>query len=83
MTKTWWEAPMGGSVSSFLKAEWKVSDTGSAHWASRIVILIKKSRSNFSKLVIMLSGQKINNKSIFFVIKHRWMASKKVMIEVV
>jgi hypothetical protein len=25
---------MGGSVLSFLKAEWKVSDTGSAHWAS-------------------------------------------------
>ena len=23
MTKTWWEAPMGGSVLSFLKAEWK------------------------------------------------------------
>jgi hypothetical protein len=34
MTKTWWEAPMGGSVLSFLKAEWKVSDTGLAHWAS-------------------------------------------------
>ena len=30
-TKTWWEAPMEGSVLSFLKAEWKVSDTGSAH----------------------------------------------------
>jgi hypothetical protein len=25
----WWEAPMEGSVLSFLKAEWKVSDTGS------------------------------------------------------
>jgi hypothetical protein len=25
---------MEGSVLSFLKAEWKVSDTGSAHWAS-------------------------------------------------
>ena len=24
---------MKGSVLSFLKAEWKVSDTGSAHWA--------------------------------------------------
>ena len=34
MTKTWWETPMGGSVLSFLKAEWKVSDTGSAHSAS-------------------------------------------------
>jgi len=25
---------MEGSVLSFLKAEWKASDTGSAHWAS-------------------------------------------------
>ena len=33
-TETWWEAPMEGSVLSFLKAEWKVSDTSSAHWAS-------------------------------------------------
>jgi hypothetical protein len=32
--KFWWEAPMEGSALSFLKAEWKVSDTGSAHWAS-------------------------------------------------
>jgi hypothetical protein len=24
---------MEGSVLSFLKSEWKVSDTGSAHWA--------------------------------------------------
>jgi hypothetical protein len=36
-TKTWWEAPLEGSVLSFLKAEWKVSDTGSAHWASSYV----------------------------------------------
>ena len=33
-TETWWESSMEGSVLSFLKAEWKVSDTGSAHWAS-------------------------------------------------
>jgi hypothetical protein len=26
----------GGSVLSFFKAEWKVSDTGSAHWASSL-----------------------------------------------
>jgi hypothetical protein len=39
MTKTWWEAPMGVSVLSFLKAEWKVSDTGSAHWASSFIVL--------------------------------------------
>jgi hypothetical protein len=38
MTKTWWKAPMGGSVLSFLKAEWKVSDTGSAHWASSLIV---------------------------------------------
>jgi hypothetical protein len=36
-TETWWEAPMEGSVLlSFLKAEWKVSDTASAHWASSL-----------------------------------------------
>ena len=35
-TKIWLEAPMEGSVLSFLKAEWKVSDTGSAHWASSV-----------------------------------------------
>jgi hypothetical protein len=27
---------MEGYVLSFLKAEWKVSDTGSAHWASSL-----------------------------------------------
>jgi hypothetical protein len=32
--ETWWETPMEGSVLSFLKAEWKVSNTGSAHWSS-------------------------------------------------
>ena len=35
-TETWKEAStcMEGSLLSFLKAEWKVSDTGSADWAS-------------------------------------------------
>jgi hypothetical protein len=28
---------MEGSVLNFLKAEWKVSDTGSAHWASSLI----------------------------------------------
>jgi hypothetical protein len=28
---------MEGSVLSFLKADWKVSDTGSAHWASSLL----------------------------------------------
>jgi hypothetical protein len=36
-TTIWWVAPMEGLVLSFLKAEWKVSDTGSAHWASSLV----------------------------------------------
>ena len=36
-TEAWWEAPMEGSVLSFLKAEWKVSDAGSAHWASSLI----------------------------------------------
>jgi hypothetical protein len=39
-TETWWEAPMEGSVLSFLKAEWKVSDTGSAHWASSLSLKV-------------------------------------------
>ena len=32
---------MEGSVLSFLKAEWKVSDTGSAHWVSSLNIVNK------------------------------------------
>ena len=30
---------MEGSVLSFLKAEWKVSDTVSAHWASSFMFI--------------------------------------------
>jgi hypothetical protein len=32
---------MGGSVLSFPKAEWKVSDTGSAYWASSLELYKK------------------------------------------
>ena len=32
---------MEGSVIRFLKAEWKVSDTGSAHWASSLLFVRK------------------------------------------
>jgi hypothetical protein len=41
-TETWLEAStcMEGSVLSFLKAEWKVSDTGSAHGASSLLHVI-------------------------------------------
>ena len=47
-TVTWGEAStcMGGSVLSFLKAKWKVSDTGSDHWASSFCLL-----SNHSMLI--------------------------------
>ena len=31
---------MEGSVLSFLKAEWKVSDTGSAHWAFCLILFL-------------------------------------------
>jgi hypothetical protein len=31
---------MEGSVLSFLKAEWKVSDTGSAHLASSLQLIV-------------------------------------------
>jgi hypothetical protein len=41
---------MEGSVLSFLKAEWKVSDTGSAHWASSL--FWDKKNSVFYKLLM-------------------------------
>jgi hypothetical protein len=43
------EAPMEGSVLGFLKAEWKVSDTGSVHWSSSFDYFIIESGqcSNF------------------------------------
>ena len=48
-TEIWREAPMEGSVLSFLKAEWKMSDTGSAHWASSFIFNIEsKTRIYFT-----------------------------------
>jgi hypothetical protein len=48
---------MEDSVLSFLKAEWKVSDTGSVHWASsfnyRKTIFIKKNHLNYGKWKIL------------------------------
>jgi hypothetical protein len=36
----WWEAPMEGSVLSYLKTEWKVTDTGSAQcWVSSFSLI--------------------------------------------
>ena len=49
-TETWYEAStcMEGSVLSFLKAEWKVSNTGSAHWASSYGYTVDVDSSNQS-----------------------------------
>ena len=55
-TETWWEAHMEGTVLSFLKAEWKVSDTGSAHWASSFgfPFKVKKNFAISTSLVVSL-----------------------------
>jgi hypothetical protein len=45
---------MGGSVLSFLKAEWKVSDTGSAHWASSVLKYLYQARSGHVQNVCLL-----------------------------
>jgi hypothetical protein len=46
-TATWWEAPMEGSVLSFLKTEWNVSDTCCAHWASSFFSIFRPFLSCF------------------------------------
>jgi hypothetical protein len=38
VNRSGWNEKSEGSVLSFLKAEWKVSDTGSAHWASSLIV---------------------------------------------
>jgi len=48
---------MESSVLNFLKAEWKVSDTGSAHWASS---LIHTHFSTFSNFMFRQRENKIN-----------------------
>ena len=51
-------APMEGSVLRFFKAEWKVSDTGSAHWASSFCLILKDSVNfeNYNVTVGAISG---------------------------
>jgi len=44
---------MEDSVLSFFKAEWKVSDTGSAHWASSFHLLHIQ--------IVSFSGKVYNN----------------------
>ena len=50
------EAPVEGSVLSFLKAEWKVSDTGSAQcWASSFYLSV------FFAILVSKSNLLLNN----------------------
>jgi hypothetical protein len=44
---------MEGSVLSFLKAEWKVSDAGSAHWASSIEVPVPSQESEQSCICVV------------------------------
>jgi hypothetical protein len=43
---------MEGSVLSFLKAEWKVSNTGSTHWASSYYLLANEVAKGYSNATI-------------------------------
>ena len=43
---------MEGSVLSFHKAEWKVSDTDSAHWASSICLFLQFKEISFAYEVL-------------------------------
>ena len=47
---------MEGSVLSFLKAEWKVSDTGPAHWASSLHFIVQN-KKNFNARVIFTQAK--------------------------
>ena len=62
-TRTWWEVPMEGSVLGFCKAEWRVSDTGSAHWTSSFKMVIATIENGIMKRDIQFirSIYKINN----------------------
>jgi hypothetical protein len=57
---------MEGSVLSFLKAEWKVSDTGSTHWASSLkdfayfVIFCPWEGGSFSNKIAKKKERKLN-----------------------
>ena len=64
-----WEAPREGTVLSLLNAEWKVSDTGSSHWASSLDVQ--------SETMHEIIGQKYVNHqaegfSTDFIGKKRW-----------
>jgi hypothetical protein len=67
-TEIWWETPMEGSVLSFLKAEWKVSDTGSTFnlmfLTKNVIILFSYSKRNFTtgkSIIIFFFNTKSTN----------------------
>jgi hypothetical protein len=55
---------MEGSVLSFLKAEWKVSDTGSAHLASSLQLIVLHlqflSKSTNQKQELLMAAMFVN-----------------------
>ena len=57
---------MGGSVLSFLKDEWMVSDTGSAHWASSFLLLYPRSPKGEGGILFYLCPS-VRPSKIFFV----------------
>jgi hypothetical protein len=71
-TEIWWEAPMEGSVLSFLKAEWKVSDTGSAHWASSFALFFKLQILHLITVELYIYCREINH-IIIFLFKTRFL----------
>ena len=60
-TEICWEAPMEGSVLSFLKAEWKVSDTGSDHWASSFKKNCIQTWQKYSSMIRVVDQKSLTN----------------------
>jgi hypothetical protein len=74
----WWEAPMEGSVLNFLKAEWKVSDTGSAYWASSYVLVSQEPLAQIgpylnAMLLEWFSSKIISDDLALIQISHHWL----------
>jgi hypothetical protein len=63
---------MEGSVLSFLKADWKVSDTGTAHWASSFAFAITWHPLSVKFLILILSFETPYPNELKFGRKHLW-----------